>query len=90
MRLGDRIAMLRGGQVMQIGTAEDILTDPANDFDPDTTVAEVFTRCAESPFPVPVADGDGKLLGVIPRVTLLAALDNLNGNAQNEEVAVDA
>jgi glycine betaine/proline transport system ATP-binding protein len=182
MRLGDRIAMLRGGQVMQIGTAEEILTDPANDYvaqfvadvdrtrvltarsvmeppisvvdanggpraavrvmretqsaaafaltrerrllgavlaepaaqavrdgktdldglidsdvqpvDPDTTVAELFTRCAESPFPVPVADEDGKLLGVIPRVTLLAALGNLNGNAQDEdedeEVTVDA
>jgi glycine betaine/proline transport system ATP-binding protein len=168
MRLGDRIAMLRNGRVMQIGTAEDILTDPANDYvaqfvadvdrtrvltarsvmekpisvvdasggpraavrvmretqsagafvlsrdrrllgtvlaepaaqavregknsldglidadmqpvDPDTAVADLFTRCAESPFPVPVTDGDGKLLGVIPRVTLLAALGNLNGN----------
>jgi glycine betaine/proline transport system ATP-binding protein len=179
MRLGDRIAMLRDGRVMQIGTAEEILTDPANDYvaqfvadvdrtrvltarsvmenpvavvdanggpraavrvmretqssaafvlsrerrlvgavhaepaakavregrtdleglvdedvqpvDPDTAVADLFTRCAESPFPVPVADGDGKLLGVIPRVTLLAALGNLNGNGngngQSEEVA---
>jgi glycine betaine/proline transport system ATP-binding protein len=177
MRLGDRIAMLRDGQVMQIGTAEEILTDPANDYvaqfvadvdrtrvltarsvmenpvavvdanggpraavrvmretqssaafvltrerrlvgavraepaakavregrtdldglvdedvqpvDPDTAVADLFTRCAESPFPVPVSDGDGKLLGVIPRVTLLAALGNVtgNGNGRSEEVA---
>jgi glycine betaine/proline transport system ATP-binding protein len=39
---------------------------------------------------VPVADGDGRLLGVIPRVTLLAALGNLggngNGNGKSEEV----
>jgi len=186
MRLGDRIAMLRDGKVMQIGTAEDILTDPANDYvaqfvadvdrtrvltarsvmeqpisvveatggprtavrvmretqsaaafvlsrerkllgavlaepaakavregrsdldgiidedvqpvDPDTAVADLFTRCAESPFPVPVADEDGKLLGVIPRVTLLAALGNLNGGNGNgdhddtdkEEVTADA
>ncbi|MGI5233588.1 quaternary amine ABC transporter ATP-binding protein [Actinoallomurus sp. CA-142502] len=183
MRLGDRIAMLRDGQVMQIGTAEEILTDPANDYvaqfvadvdrtrvltarsvmenpvavvdanggpraavrvmretqssaafvltrerrlvgavhaesaakavregradleglvdedvqpvEPDTPVADLFTRSAESPFPVPVADGDGKLLGVIPRVTLLAALGNGNGtgngngngNEDSEEVA---
>jgi glycine betaine/proline transport system ATP-binding protein len=57
--------------------------------DPDTAVADLFTRCAESPFPVPVSDGDGKLLGVIPRVTLLAALGNVtgNGNGRSEEVA---
>jgi glycine betaine/proline transport system ATP-binding protein len=178
MRLGDRIAMLRNGQVMQIGTAEEILTDPANDYvaqfvadvdrtrvltarsvmekplavveanggpraavrimretqssaafvlsrdrrllgavlaepaakalregksdldglidtdtepvDPDTAVGELFTRSAESPFPVPVTDRDGKLLGVIPRVTLLAALGNLNGNGHMEEVAANA
>jgi glycine betaine/proline transport system ATP-binding protein len=180
MRLGDRIAMLRNGKVMQIGTAEEILTDPANDYvaqfvadvdrtrvltarsvmekpvavvdanggpraavrvmretqssaafvlardrrllgavlagpaakavregqndleglietdtqpvDPETAVADLFTRCAESPFPVPVADGDGKLLGVIPRITLLAALGNLtgNGHAEPEEVTADA
>jgi glycine betaine/proline transport system ATP-binding protein len=183
MRLGDRIAMLRDGRIMQIGTAEEILTDPANDYvaqfvadvdrtrvltarsvmekpiavvdanggpraavrvmretqtaaafvlsrerkllgavlaepaakatregrndldglietdtqpvDPETAVADLFTRCAESPFPVPVADDDGRLLGVIPRVTLLAALGNLNGNGhtgekEDEEVTVDA
>jgi glycine betaine/proline transport system ATP-binding protein len=177
MRLGDRVAMLRDGQIMQIGTAEEILTDPANDYvaqfvadvdrtrvltahsvmeqplavvdanggpraavrvmretqsaaafvlsrerrllgavhaepaakavregkadldglidddvqpvDPNTAVADLFTRCAESPFPVPVADGDGKLLGVIPRVTLLAALGNLTGNNENDEVTAD-
>ena len=32
MRLGDRIAMMRSGQIVQIGTAEQILTDPANDY----------------------------------------------------------
>ncbi len=171
MRLGDRIAMLRAGRVMQIGTAEEILTDPANDYvsqfvadvdrtrvltarsvmetpisvveatggpraavrvmretqssgafvvgrdrklvgevlaepaaqavrdgkndldgiiatdvkpvDPETAVADLFTRCAESALPVPVADADGRLLGVIPRVTLLAALGNLNGHESN-------
>ena len=32
MRLGDRIAMMRDGQIVQIGTAEQILNNPANDF----------------------------------------------------------
>ncbi|MFI6515144.1 glycine betaine/L-proline ABC transporter ATP-binding protein [Spirillospora sp. NPDC050679] len=177
MRIGDRIAMLRGGRVMQIGTAEEILTDPANDYvaqfvadvdrtrvltaasvmekplsivdpgngpraavramresqtagafvvgrdrrlvgavyaqqaaqavrdgvnsldglidtaldpvDPDTPLAELFARCAESVIPVPVADGAGRLLGVIPRVTLLAALGNLTGTTGDLPVITD-
>jgi glycine betaine/proline transport system ATP-binding protein len=32
MRLGDRIAMMRAGRIVQIGTAEEILQDPANDY----------------------------------------------------------
>ncbi|MBA6437064.1 quaternary amine ABC transporter ATP-binding protein [Streptomyces sp. GMR22] len=32
MRLGDRIAVMRDGQIVQIGTAEDILVTPANDY----------------------------------------------------------
>ncbi|GGZ07611.1 quaternary amine ABC transporter ATP-binding protein [Streptomyces poonensis] len=32
MRLGDRIAVMRDGRIVQIGTAEDILMRPANDY----------------------------------------------------------
>ncbi|MEV5845440.1 glycine betaine/L-proline ABC transporter ATP-binding protein [Streptomyces sp. NPDC051985] len=32
MRLGDRIAMMRDGRIVQVGTAEQILNNPANDF----------------------------------------------------------
>lgn len=32
MRLGDRIAMMRDGRIVQIGTTEQILNDPANDY----------------------------------------------------------
>lgn len=32
MRLGDRIAMMRDGRIVQIGTAEQILNEPANDY----------------------------------------------------------
>jgi len=182
MRLGDRIAMLRDGRIMQIGTAEEILMDPANDYvaefvadvdrsrvltassvmekptsvveatggpraavkvmreaqtsgafvvgrdrkllgavsadaaaqavrdgatsldgllmtelepvGPDTLVADLFTPVAESPLPVAVTDESGRLLGVIPRVTLLAALGNGSGstgeNPTVEEVLTDA
>ncbi|GAB3579009.1 quaternary amine ABC transporter ATP-binding protein [Calidifontibacter terrae] len=159
MRLGDRIAMMRHGKIVQIGTAEQILTDPANDYvaqfvadvdrarvfnadaimekpvatigegsgaraahrtlrenqvpglfvvsrdrklvgyvlDDDvaglkdqpmrdvmhpielavprhTPAAELFTPSAENRLPLPVVDDDGRLVGVIPRVTLLSKL----------------
>ncbi|TWP32632.1 quaternary amine ABC transporter ATP-binding protein [Leekyejoonella antrihumi] len=32
MRIGDRIAMMRDGRIVQIGTSEEILTNPANDY----------------------------------------------------------
>ena len=32
LRIGDRIAIMAHGQIMQIGTGEEILTNPANDF----------------------------------------------------------
>jgi glycine betaine/proline transport system ATP-binding protein len=162
MFLGDRIAVMRDGRIVQIGTPEDILTDPANDYVeqfvqdvdrarvltaanvmeparpvvPDTagprtalrqmrdaymsaayvvgrdrrlvgivtdrdavklvrtggsslsgilkpvpqTVDEnevlmnLFIPSVESPLPLAVTDAEGRLVGVIPRVTLLAAL----------------
>jgi glycine betaine/proline transport system ATP-binding protein len=164
MRLGDRIAMMRAGRIVQIGTAEEILQDPANDYvaqfvqdvdrarvltaasvmeparsvvidtagprgalrtmreeqtsaafvvsrdrrlrgvisddaaqaavgersdrlpeplagpatvAPDTLLAEVFAPSAESRLPVAVVDADGRLLGVIPRATLLSAMASM-------------
>lgn len=32
MFLGDRVAVMRDGRIVQLGTPEDILTDPANDY----------------------------------------------------------
>ncbi|GAA4946104.1 hypothetical protein GCM10023238_10570 [Streptomyces heliomycini] len=43
MRLGDRIAVMRDGRIVQIGTAQDILIRPANDY-----VAS-FTRTSTAP-----------------------------------------
>ena len=172
MRLGDRIAVMKDGRIVQVGTAEDILQDPANDYvasfvqdvdrsrvltaasvmeqpvatlgphegpraamklmrehqmsglyvvgphrrllgavrdaeatdavrrglpmqdilqtevlsvAPDTALVDLFAPAAESPWPLAVVDEDHCLLGVIPRVTLLAALagDGTNGDGAN-------
>jgi len=162
MFLGDRIAVMRDGRIVQIGTPEDILTDPANDYveqfvqdvdrarvltasnvmerprpvvaessgprtalrqmrdaymsatyvvgrdrklvgivtdrdavklvrkgesslasiikpvpqkvDENEVLMNLFIPSVESPVPLAVTDAEGRLTGVIPRVTLLAAL----------------
>lgn len=165
MFLGDRIAVMRDGRIVQVGTPDEILTDPANDYvaqfvqdvdrarvltaasvmeparavvsgsagpraalrtmrdmqtsaafvvgngrkllgvvhdrdvlshvkagkpnlmeivrndpatvGPDQYLVDLFEPAAESLLPVAVVDDSGRLLGAIPRVTLLAALANL-------------
>nr|WP_281496684.1 betaine/proline/choline family ABC transporter ATP-binding protein [Ornithinimicrobium sp. F0845] len=163
MRLGDHIAMMRDGRIEQIGTAEEILNNPVNNYvaefvqdvdrtrvltaanimeqpvallgsgagpraaqklmrehqlnwllvvnrdrtvegllwshgvasavhdgqdalplyrdglrftSPDTTLNDLFAEAASSPAPLIVRDDAGRLLGVIPDVTLLAAMGN--------------
>ena len=55
MRLGDRIAMMRDGRIEQIGTAEEILNNPANDYvaqftqDVDRTRVLTAAQIAEQP-----------------------------------------
>jgi len=166
MFLGDRIAVMRDGRIVQVGTPEEILTDPATDYvaqfvkdvdrarvlsaasvmepvralvsltagpraalrvmrdlqtsavfvvgdgrrylgvvrdhdvmrlvrdsDPDlssvierpvgavmgeTALSELFEASVESSLPVAVVDSRDRLLGVIPRVTLLGALGNVS------------
>ncbi|TDW31115.1 glycine betaine/proline transport system ATP-binding protein [Cryobacterium psychrophilum] len=168
MFLGDRIAVMRDGRIVQIGTPEEILTDPANDYvaqfvqdvdrarvltaasvmepgravvttnggpraalrtmrdfqtsaafvlnrdgsfvgivrdqdvlklvkagetdlrkiildnavsvSPDTPLVDLVEPSVESAMAIAVVDEKKRLLGVIPRVTLLAALGNVNTN----------
>ncbi|GAA3588667.1 glycine betaine/L-proline ABC transporter ATP-binding protein [Klugiella xanthotipulae] len=164
MFLGDRIAVMRDGRIVQVGSPEDILTDPANDYvaqfvqdvdrarvltaasvmepasaevsvtsgprnalrtmrdlqssavfvvgrgrqylgvvrdrdvmrqvkagetdlrdilrkpqavSPDTPLVDLVEPSIESGLPLAVVNETGKLLGTIPRVTLLAALGNV-------------
>jgi len=175
MRMGDRIAMLKNGRVVQIGSAENILSNPANDYvasfiqdvdrsrvltasavmqdpvvtilekegpqaaarimrehqisgalvvgpqrrrlvgavsddvviqaaregradlrpfintdlayvAPDTPLQELLVTSANSPVPLPVVE-NGRLVGVIPRVTLLAALGKKIESEGTEEAA---
>ncbi len=174
MFLGDRIAVMRDGRIVQIGTPEDILTDPANDYveqfvqdvdrarvltaanvmerprprvdaaagprtalrqmrdaymsaayvtdrdrkllgiitdrdamklvragestllgrlkptphsvNEDDVLMNLFVPAVESPLPLAVLDAEGRLTGVIPRVTLLAALGP--GPTATEEITV--
>ena len=174
MFLGDRIAVMRDGRIVQIGTPEEILTDPANDYveqfvqdvdrarvltaasvmeaarpvvqakagpraalkamrdmqtsaayvtgrdrrlrgvvrdrdalklvrsgeskldsairddysavSGDTALIDLFVPAVETPLPLAVVDEDNRLLGVVPRVTLLAALGP--GQTATEEIAV--
>ncbi|WP_420812643.1 quaternary amine ABC transporter ATP-binding protein [Microbacterium hydrothermale] len=174
MFLGDRIAVMRDGRIVQIGTPEDILTDPANDYveqfvqdvdrarvltagnvmerprprvdasagprtalrqmrdaymsavyvtdrdrkplgiitdrdamklvragessllsrlkpvpqtvREDDVLMNLFVPSVESPLPLAVLDAEGRLAGVIPRVTLLAALGP--GPTSTEEITV--
>ena len=170
MRLGDRIAMMRNGRIVQIGTAEEILNDPANDYvarfiqdvdrsrvltassimeppvavlrseqgpraahklmrenqldtllvvdrdrrvrgtvgeqtvvravetgttgvegllersvptvSPDTVIADLLAEAADSEVPLAVVDEQERLVGVIPRVTLLTALSNTSATSE--------
>lgn len=164
MFLGDRIAVMRDGRIVQLGTPEEILTDPANDYvaqfvqdvdrarvltasavmeppglttplsagvrgalrvlrefkasvvfavdnrrlvgvvtdraviravkagqtdlrsvvdpsvltvGPDDLLTDIVERAVESPVPLAVVDENRRLIGLIPRVTLLAALGNV-------------
>lgn len=63
MFLGDRIAVMRDGRIVQIGTPEDILTDPANDyveqFVQDVDRARVLTAANVMELPRPVVGDTG-------------------------------
>ncbi|MER6432027.1 glycine betaine/L-proline ABC transporter ATP-binding protein [Streptomyces sp900105245] len=116
MRLGDRIAVMRDGRIVQTGTAEDILLRPANDYvasfiqdvdrsrvltaaalmdtalrgdeadcdcetaAPGTPFTELCAISARLSHPVAVVDGDGTLVGVVPRQRLVGFL----GDETNE------
>ena len=56
------------------GYVADLTRDEVSAVSQDALLAELFAPAAETPLPVPVVDARGKLVGVIPRVTLLEAM----------------
>src|SRR5690606_32711243 len=70
VRDDDAVAALKAGKE-SIG---DLVPDGGAPVSPDTPLAEIFAPAAGSSLPVPVTDGEGRLVGVVPRVTLLEAM----------------
>lgn len=51
---------------------------------PGTPLADVFAPAAQSALPVPVVDDGGRLVGVVPRATLLEAMTPLDVTVEDE------
>ncbi|GAA3013007.1 quaternary amine ABC transporter ATP-binding protein [Tetragenococcus solitarius] len=101
LRIGDRIALMRDGEIMQIGTGEEILTHPANDFvrefveDVDRSKVLTAENIMEPALTINVeADGPNVALQRMRKeeVSMLIAVDRkryLKGSLTAEE-ALDA
>ena len=107
IRLADRIAIMKDGMIEQIGTPEELVTDPATDYvaeftkevprgkvlsarsvarpadgpvstdgavSADAKVDEVAARVFDQETPVPVVDGEGRVVGVLTREAVLDVL----------------
>jgi len=87
LRIGDRIAIMEGGNVVQVGTAEDIIKNPANDyvraFFKNVDVTHVFTAGE-------LADKEGPLVLVQEQVSAPDALEQLEGTDVDYAFLVDA
>jgi len=77
MRIGDRIAIMEGGRVVQVGTPEEILQNPADDYvraffrgvDP-TNILTAGDIAADSQVTIPITDGKN------PRAALQRLIKN--------------
>ena len=98
LRIGDRIALMKDGEIMQIGTGEEILTNPANDYvrefveevdrskvltAQDMVVSDIFNIIYDSPTPLAVVE-DGKLKGVVIRGSVIEALAETSEVSEHE------
>jgi len=69
LKLGDRIALMKDGRVIQIGTAEDILTNPENEyverFVADVDISKVLTAADVMKHPGPTVHiNDGPMVAL--------------------------
>jgi glycine betaine/proline transport system ATP-binding protein len=56
------------------------VTEPVPSVTGDVALADLYEASVESPLPIAVVDENNRLIGVIPRVTLLAAVGNVSTN----------
>jgi glycine betaine/proline transport system ATP-binding protein len=66
----DAVAALKAGKE----SIADLVRDAVTPVSPETPLAEIFAPATESPLPVAVTDAQGRLVGVVPRITLLEAM----------------
>ena len=84
MRLGDRIAMMRDGRIEQIGTADQILNDPANNYvaqfvqDVDRTKVLTAENLMEPPAAVVGRDAGPLAAQKLMRENQMSAILSLN------------
>ncbi|MFC8175139.1 glycine betaine/L-proline ABC transporter ATP-binding protein [Streptomyces sp. NPDC057325] len=95
MRLGDRIAVMRDGRIVQLGTAEDILVRPADDyvasFIQDVDRSRVLTASAVMAPGAPAADcPDGCACRPVGPDTLVADLCAVAAGAPHPVTVEDA
>ncbi|EPZ53121.1 osmoprotectant update ABC transporter ATP-binding subunit OpuFA [Alicyclobacillus acidoterrestris] len=63
MKLGDRIGLMKGGELVQVGTPHEFLTDPANDFVREFVGGYKFTvNLKELVHPVQTAAAETKMI----------------------------
>src|SRR5699024_7498895 len=56
---------------------------------PDAPLMDLFEMAVSSPLPVAVTDDKDRLIGAIPRVTLLASLGNVDTTSDDVDIVVE-
>lgn len=89
VRIGDRIAIMRDGKMVQMGTAEDIVMHPADDYVADfvagiSRLKVVHAHAVMQPLEIFVAQS-GPLAADLPRVAASETLSNLINMAIEED-----
>ena len=87
LRIGDRIAIMEGGNVVQVGTPDDILQNPANDY------VRAFFRGVDPTNVISAGDivkNSHPTIVVTKKGSLRAAHEILSGSEQEHGYVVDA
>ncbi|WP_416380827.1 betaine/proline/choline family ABC transporter ATP-binding protein [Georgenia sp. H159] len=85
----DLLAAQRRGDA----TLEQVVRPDTSAVSPDTPLSEMFAPAAEARLPLAVTDEDGRLVGVVPRVTMLEAMvppDSPDSTAGPDPVATQS